>query len=374
MKFTLLKTDGHARRGRLELVHGTIETPIFMPVGTYGSVKAMSPVELEDIQAQIILGNTFHLWLRPGLEIIRRFGGLHRFMGWNKPILTDSGGFQVFSLGEMRKITEEGVKFASPINGDRLFLSPEISMQIQRVLNADIVMQFDECTPYEIDGRPATREEAATSMRMSLRWAKRSLDEFHRENNPNALFAIVQGGMFESLRDESLAGLETMDFHGVAIGGLSVGEPKEDMQRILAHTGPKLPAHKPHYLMGVGTPEDLVEGVANGIDMFDCVMPTRNARNGWLFTRFGDIKIKNARYKDEEQPLDAGCNCYACQNFSRAYLHHLHRCGEILGARLNTIHNLHYYLELMKEMRSAIDEQRFTEFRLQFSADRARGC
>jgi queuine tRNA-ribosyltransferase len=374
MKFTLLTTDGHARRGRLELAHGTIETPIFMPVGTYGSVKAMSPVELNEIHAQIILGNTFHLWLRPGLDVIRRFGGLHRFIGWDKPILTDSGGFQVFSLGEMRKITEEGVKFASPINGDRLFLSPEISMQIQRVLNADIVMQFDECTPYEIDGRPATREEAGISMRMSLRWAKRSLDEFQREDNPNALFAIVQGGMYESLRDESLAGLETMDFHGVAIGGLSVGEPKEDMQRILAHTGPKLPAHKPHYLMGVGTPEDLVEGVANGIDMFDCVMPTRNARNGWLFTRYGDVKIKNARYKDEEQPLDASCSCYTCQNFSRAYLHHLHRCGEILGARLNTIHNLHYYLELMQEMRNAIDEHRFAEFRVKFSADRARGC
>lgn len=372
MKFTLLTTDGHARRGRLELAHGVIETPIFMPVGTYGSVKAMSPVELDDIQAQIILGNTFHLWLRPGLDVIRRFGGLHRFMGWNKPILTDSGGFQVFSLGEMRKITEEGVKFASPINGDRLFLSPEISMQIQRVLNADIVMQFDECTPYEIDGRPATREEAATSMRMSLRWAKRSLDEFQREENPNALFAIVQGGMFETLRDESLAGLETMDFDGVAIGGLSVGEPKEDMQRILAHTGPKLPAHKPHYLMGVGTPEDLVEGVANGIDMFDCVMPTRNARNGWLFTRYGEVKIKNARYKDDDQPLDTGCACYTCQNFSRAYLHHLHRCGEILGARLNTIHNLHYYLELMQDMRNAIDAHSFAEFRIQFAADRAR--
>jgi len=372
MKFTLLTTDGHARRGRLELAHGVIETPIFMPVGTYGSVKAMSPVELEDIQAQIILGNTFHLWLRPGLDVIRRFGGLHRFMGWNKPILTDSGGFQVFSLGEMRKITEEGVKFSSPINGDRLFLSPEISMQIQRVLNADIVMQFDECTPYEIDGRPATREEAGTSMRMSLRWAKRSLDEFQREENPNALFAIVQGGMFETLRDESLAGLETMDFDGVAIGGLSVGEPKEDMQRILAHTGPKLPAHKPHYLMGVGTPEDLVEGVANGIDMFDCVMPTRNARNGWLFTRYGDVKIKNARYKDDDQPLDASCACYTCKNFSRAYLHHLHRCGEILGARLNTIHNLHYYLELMQNMRNAIDAHRFAEFRIQFATDRAR--
>ena len=373
MKFTLLKTDGHARRGRVELEHGSIETPVFMPVGTYGSVKAMSPTELLEVHAQIILGNTFHLWLRPGLDVIGKFGGLHRFMGWDKPILTDSGGFQVFSLGAMRKITEEGVKFASPINGDRLFLSPEISMQIQRVLNSDIVMQFDECTPYEIDGRPATREEAGQSMRMSLRWAKRSLDEFKRENNPNALFGIVQGGMFEDLRDESLAGLEALDFHGVAIGGLSVGEPKEDMQRILAHTGPKLPAHKPHYLMGVGTPEDLVQGVANGIDMFDCVMPTRNARNGWLFTRFGDLKIKNARHRDEDMPLDPSCDCYACKNFSRAYLHHLHRAGEILGARLNTIHNLHYYLQLMSEMREAIEAGTFQAFRQRFAADRARG-
>lgn len=371
MKYTLLKTDGLARRGRLETAHGTIETPIFMPVGTYGSVKAMSPLELEKINAQIILGNTFHLWLRPGLDIVRQFGGLHRFIGWDKPILTDSGGFQVFSLGEMRKITEEGVKFASPINGDRLFLSPEISMQIQRVLNSDIVMQFDECTPYEIDGRPATRDEAGRSMRMSLRWAKRSIDEFHREENPNALFGIVQGGMFEDLRDESLAGLNELGFHGMAIGGLSVGEPKEDMQRILAHTAPRLPAEKPHYLMGVGTPEDLVDGVSNGIDMFDCVMPTRNARNGWLFTRFGDVKIKNARHKDEDKPLDESCTCYTCQNFSRAYLHHLHRCGEILGAQLNTIHNLHYYLQLMQEMRDAIDAERFSKFRERFYSDRS---
>jgi queuine tRNA-ribosyltransferase len=373
MKFTLLKKDGDARRGRLELNHGVVETPIFMPVGTYGSVKAMSPLELKEIQAQIILGNTFHLWLRPGLEVIKKFGGLHKFMGWDQPILTDSGGFQVFSLGEMRKITEEGVKFSSPINGDRLFLSPEISMQIQRVLNSDIVMQFDECTPYEIDGRPATREEAGLSMRMSLRWAKRSQDEFQREENPNALFAIVQGGMFEALRDESLAGLEELNFEGVAIGGLSVGEPKEDMQRILAHTGPKLPANKPHYLMGVGTPEDLVQGVAHGIDMFDCVMPTRNARNGWLFTRFGDLKIKNARHKDEDMPLDATCTCYACQNFSRAYLHHLHRAGEILGARLNTIHNLHYYLELMREMRAAIEAGSFADFQQRFRLERSQG-
>ena len=373
MKFTLLHTDGQARRGRLEVNHGVIETPIFMPVGTYGTVKAMSPLELKEIDAHIILGNTFHLWLRPGLEIIKQFGGLHRFMGWDKPILTDSGGFQVFSLGAMRKITEEGVKFSSPINGDRLFLSPEISMQIQRVLNADIVMQFDECTPYEIDGRAATRDEAAQSMRMSLRWAQRSQDEFRREENPNALFGIVQGGMFESLRDESLDGLNRLDFDGVAIGGLSVGEPKEDMQRILAHTGPRLPAHKPHYLMGVGTPDDLVEGVANGIDMFDCVMPTRNARNGWLFTRFGDIKIKNARHKDEDLPLDASCTCYTCSHFSRAYLHHLHRAGEILGARLNTIHNLHYYLQLMRELRVAIEENRFASYVAQFRRDRQTG-
>jgi queuine tRNA-ribosyltransferase len=374
LEFTLLKTDGNARRGRLTLNHGVIETPIFMPVGTYGSVKAMSPADLKDIDAQIILGNTFHLWLRPGLDVLARFGGLHRFMGWDKPILTDSGGFQVFSLVEMRKITEEGVKFASPVNGDRLFLSPEVSMQVQRALNSDIVMQFDECTPYEIDGRAATREEAAQSMRMSLRWARRSKDEFERGENPNALFGIVQGGMFEQLRDESLAGLEEIGFHGIAIGGLSVGEPKEDMMRILEHTGPRLPAHKPHYLMGVGTPEDLVAGVANGIDMFDCVMPTRNARNGWLFTRFGDIKIKNARYRDDDKPLDETCSCYTCRNFSRAYLHHLHRAGEILGAQLNTIHNLHYYLQLMRDIRSAIEEGRFRPFAAQFQAERSRGA
>jgi len=377
LDFKLLKTDesglSHARRGRLTLNHGVIETPIFMPVGTYGSVKAMSPVELKDVDAQIILGNTFHLWLRPGTEVLNKFGGLHRFMGWDKPILTDSGGFQVFSLGAMRKITEEGVKFASPIDGSKLFLSPEVSMQIQRALNSDIAMQFDECTPYEIDGRPATADEAAKSMRMSLRWAQRSMNEFKAGENPNALFGIVQGGMFEHLRDESLAGLEQIDFPGIAIGGLSVGEPKEDMMRMLAHIGPRLPAAKPHYLMGVGTPEDLVAGVANGIDMFDCVMPTRNARNGWLFTRFGDVKIKNARYKDDQLPLDETCDCYACRNFSRAYLHHLHRSKEILGARLNTIHNLHYYLQLMREMRAAIDTGQFHAFRLQFNAARARG-
>ncbi len=377
LEFTLLKKDtsglSHARRGRLKLNHGTIETPIFMPVGTYGSVKAMAPNELKEVGSQIILGNTFHLWLRPGTDVMDKFGGLHGFMGWDKPILTDSGGFQVFSLGAMRKITEEGVKFASPIDGSRLFLSPEISMQIQRSLNSDIVMQFDECTPYEIDGRPATAEEAAKSMRMSLRWAQRSMNEFSKGENPNALFGIVQGGMYERLRDESLAGLEEIDFPGLAIGGLSVGEPKEDMMRVLQHVGPRLPENKPHYLMGVGTPEDLVEGVANGVDMFDCVMPTRNARNGWLFTRFGDLKIKNARYKDDQSPLDESCSCYCCKNFSRAYLHHLHRSKEILGARLNTIHNLHYYLNLMQEIRDAIDADRFHAFRLQFNADRARG-
>jgi queuine tRNA-ribosyltransferase len=377
LEFTLLKTDESgktaARRGRMKLNHGYVETPIFMPVGTYGSVKAMSPLELNEIDAQIILGNTFHLWLRPGTDVLEKFGGLHKFMGWDKPILTDSGGFQVFSLGAMRKISEEGVKFSSPINGDKLFLSPEISMQIQRSLNSDIVMQFDECTPYEIDGRPATQKEAEQSMQMSLRWGQRSIDEFNKGENPNALFGIVQGGMFEHLRDESLAGLEEIGFHGIAIGGLSVGEPKEDMLRILSHVGPKLPANKPHYLMGVGTPEDLVAGVSNGIDMFDCVMPTRNARNGWIFTRFGDIKIKNARYKDDQKPLDETCSCYACKNFSRAYLFHLHRAGEILGARLNTIHNLHYYLQLMRDMRDALDAGEFSAFLVRFHAERARG-
>ena len=373
LKFELLNTDGEARRGRLTLNHGVVETPIFMPVGTYGTVKAIQPRELDEIHAQIILGNTFHLWLRPGLDTIDAHGGLHRFMGWNRPILTDSGGFQVFSLGDLRKITEDGVTFASPINGDKLFLSPEVSMQIQKVLNSDIVMQFDECTPYATNNIPTSHQEAAESMRMSMRWAKRSIDEFNRLGNPNALFGIVQGGMFEDLRDESLAGLSEIDFHGFAIGGLSVGEPKEDMMRVLNHIGPKLPAHKPHYLMGVGTPEDLVAGVAAGVDMFDCVMPTRNARNGWLFTRFGDIKIRNATHKNSLRPLDEQCGCYTCRNFTRGYLHHLHRVGEILGAQLNTIHNLHYYLELMQEMRDAIEARMFDTFRKLFHENRARG-
>ncbi|CAB3702159.1 tRNA guanosine(34) transglycosylase Tgt [Achromobacter marplatensis] len=373
LNFELLATDGGARRGRITLNHGVVETPIFMPVGTYGSVKAMMPHELKEIGSQIVLGNTFHLWLRPGTEIMEKHGGLHGFMQWDKPILTDSGGFQVFSLQGMRKITEEGVKFASPIDGARLFLTPEESMRIQRSLNSDIVMVFDECTPYEIDGRPATVEEAARSMRMSLRWARRSREEFDRLGNPNALFGIVQGGMYEALRDESLAGLQDIGFHGYAIGGLSVGEPKEDMMRILAHVTPKLPAQAPRYLMGVGTPEDLVEGVSRGVDMFDCVMPTRNARNGWLFTRFGDVKIRNAKYRDDTRPLDPSCTCHTCANFSRAYLHHLQRANEITGARLNTLHNLHFYLTIMKEMREAIAEGRFDAWRAQFAADRARG-
>ena len=373
LEFTLKKTSGKARRGEMKLNHGVVQTPIFMPVGTYGTVKGMAPNELNEIGSQIILGNTFHLWLRPGLDVVEKHGGLHRFMGWDKPILTDSGGFQVFSLGGLRKITEEGVKFASPINGDKLFLTPEVSMQIQKVLNSDIVMQFDECTPYEIDGRPATEAEAAKSMRMSLRWAKRCKDEFERLENPNALFGIVQGGMYEHLREESLQGLKELDFHGYAIGGLSVGEPKEDMMRILDAIAYQLPENKPRYLMGVGTPEDLGAGVSKGIDMFDCVMPTRNARNGWLFTRYGDVKIRNSKYKDDLRPLDPTCNCYACRNFTRAYLHHLQKVNEILGARLNTIHNLHYYLNLMQEMRDALDEDRFEEWKAKFHEDRARG-
>lgn len=373
LEFTLKKTSGKARRGEMKLNHGVVQTPIFMPVGTYGTVKAMAPNELEEIGSQIILGNTFHLWLRPGLDVIEKHGGLHKFMGWNKPILTDSGGFQVFSLKGLRKITEEGVKFASPINGDKLFLTPEVSMQIQRVLNSDIVMVFDECTPYKINDRPATEAEAAQSMRMSLRWAKRSKDEFVRLGNPNALFGIVQGGMYEHLREESLRALVDIGFHGYAVGGLSVGEPKEEMHRIMEKIVWQLPQDKPRYLMGVGTPEDLVEGVSQGIDMFDCVMPTRNARNGWLFTRYGDLKIRNSKYKDDLRPLDPTCDCYACRNFSRAYLHHLQKVNEILGARLNTIHNLHYYLHLMQEIRDALDADRFEQWKQEFYENRARG-
>jgi queuine tRNA-ribosyltransferase len=371
LSFELQATDGLARRGRMTLNHGVVETPIFMPVGTYGSVKAMMPHELTEVGAQIVLGNTFHLWLRPGTEVIAKHGGLHGFMQWFAPILTDSGGFQVFSLQGMRKISEEGVKFASPIDGARLFLTPEESMRIQTALNSDIAMVFDECTPYMIKDKPATTDEAARSMRMSLRWARRSREAFDALENPNALFGIVQGGMFEALRDESLAGLEDIGFQGYAIGGLSVGEPKEDMLRILKHVAPKLPANAPRYLMGVGTPEDLVDGVAQGIDMFDCVMPTRNARNGWLFTRFGDVKIRNAKYRDDTQPLDPSCSCHTCANFSLSYLHHLQRSNEITGSRLNTLHNLHFYLTITQEMREAIAAGRFQAWRTQFARDRA---
>ena len=373
LQFELLKTEGRARRGRLRLNHGVVETPVFMPVGTYGTVKGVMPSSLEAMGAQIILGNTFHLWLRPGLEILTQFGGLHRFEAWNKPILTDSGGFQVWSLGDMRKISEEGVKFASPVNGDKLFLTPEVSMQIQRVLNSDIVMQFDECTPYETKGHVTTEKEARASMELSLRWAKRCLAEFGRLENPNALFGIVQGGMFEGLREESLSSLVELDLPGYAIGGVSVGEPKEDMQRIMAHTPHRLPAHKPRYLMGVGTPEDLVEGVGQGVDMFDCVMPTRNARNGHLFTRFGDLRLRNARYKTDERPVDETCSCHTCANFSRAYLHHLDRCNEMLGPMLASIHNLHYYVNLMREVREALDAGAFAAFAAKFSEQRRRG-
>lgn len=364
MEFTLYKTSGAARRGQLTLAHGTVQTPAFMPVGTYGTVKAMSPLELHEIGAHIVLGNTFHLWLRPGLEVIEAHGGLHRFMGWDAPILTDSGGFQVFSLGALRKITEEGVRFQSPVNGDKCFLTPEESMRIQKVLNSDIAMIFDECTPY-----PADERTASESMRLSLRWAERS--KRAHEGNNNALFGIVQGGMHEHLRDESLAGLVKIGFDGYAIGGLSVGEPKADMLRILQHTAPQLPQGKPRYLMGVGTPEDIVDAVSQGIDMFDCVMPTRNARNGMLFTRNGDIKIKNAQYRLDLRPLDEQCSCYTCRNFTRAYLHHLYRLKEILSARLNTIHNLHYYQELMSEIRSAIEDDTFSDFISRFNQQRA---
>ncbi|MBC8055569.1 MAG: tRNA guanosine(34) transglycosylase Tgt [Rhizobiales bacterium] len=373
LTFDVLKTEGHARRGRLTLAHGTVETPVFMPVGTYGTVKGVMPASLEAMGAQIILGNTFHLWLRPGLDVLRQFGGLHRFESWTKPILTDSGGFQVWSLGEMRKISEEGVRFASPVNGDKLFLTPETSMQIQRVLNSDIVMQFDECTPYETKGHITTEREARVSMELSLRWAERCLAEHLRLENTNALFGIVQGGMFENLREESLAALVALELPGYAIGGVSVGEPKPLMQKIVAHTPHRLPSAKPRYLMGVGTPEDLVEGVEAGVDMFDCVMPTRNARNGHLFTRFGDLKIRNARHKTDESPPDMSCACHTCSNFSRAYLHHLDRCNEMLGPMLASIHNLHYYVNLMREVREALEAGAFAAFAKRFREDRGRG-
>ena len=365
MKFSVTHRDGAARRGRLELAHGAVETPVFMPVGTYGTVKAMSPEELVGLGAQIVLGNTFHLWLRPGTEVIEKHGGLHGFMGWKRPILTDSGGFQVFSLET--KISEEGARFASPINGDKLLLTPEDSMRIQRALNSDVVMVFDECTSY-----PATENQARTSMELSMRWAERS--KRAHEGNANALFGIIQGGVFEGLRDISLKELKNIQFDGYAIGGLAVGEPAADRSRIMNHLLPGMPADKPRYLMGMGTPEDLIEGVLAGVDMFDCVLPTRNARNGWLYTRRGDVKIRNAQWRDDPRPLDENCACYACRNFSRAYLHHLQRSNEILGARLNTIHNLHFYLQLMQEMRAAIESGSLRERAAQLIAQRTAGA
>ncbi|GHD26809.1 tRNA guanosine(34) transglycosylase Tgt [Parahalioglobus pacificus] len=366
MQFTHWATDGAARRGRLTFPRGTVETPAFMPVGTYGTVKGMLPRDIRAIGAEIILGNTFHLWVRPGTDIIELHGDLHDFMGWEGPILTDSGGFQVFSLGDMRKITEEGVRFKSPVDGSPLFLDPETSMAIQRSLGSDIVMIFDECTPY-----PATVDEARTSMELSLRWAKRSKDA-HGDSSA-ALFGIIQGGMYEDLRAESLAGLEQIGFDGYAVGGLSVGEPKEDMVRVLEGMQPLLPDNKPRYLMGVGTPADLLEGVRRGIDMFDCVMPTRNARNGNLFTSRGQLKIRNARHKTSTLPIDEECSCYTCTNFSRAYLHHLDKCNEILGSQLNTIHNLHFYQQHMAGIRAAVEAGTLDEFAANFYAQQARG-
>lgn len=366
MQFTVINTDGPARRGELVFPRGRVRTPAFMPVGTYGTVKAMTPEELRDIGADIILGNTFHLMLRPGTDIIRLHGDLHDFMHWDGPILTDSGGFQVFSLGAMRKISEEGVRFQSPIDGDTVFLGPEESMAVQRALGSDIVMIFDECTPY-----PATHEQAADSMRLSLRWAERS--RLAHGDNPAALFGIVQGGMYGELRLESVAGLKAIGFDGYAIGGLSVGEPKEDRARVLESLLPHMPTDKPRYLMGVGTPEDIVQAVALGIDMFDCVMPTRNARNGHLFTHHGAIRIRNAAYRDDTRPLDENCRCYTCRHYSRAYLRHLDKCGEILGARLNTIHNLHYYQELMAGLRTAIEAGRLADFIAAFYARQQNG-
>jgi len=381
MKFELFNTDGDARRGRLTFERGVVETPVFMPVGTYGTVKAMTPEELKELGAQIVLGNTFHLMLRPGTEVIQEHGDLHDFMHWDGPILTDSGGFQVWSLGDAAqghtngagarksgaaraKITEQGVNFSSPVDGSKIFLGPEESMQVQRELGADIVMIFDECTPY-----PATEKQARDSMELSLRWAKRCKDA--HDDNPSALFGIVQGGMYENLRDESLSGLVDIGFDGYAIGGLSVGEPKEDMLRVIEHLNPKMPKDRPRYLMGVGTPEDLVEAVRRGIDMFDCVMPTRNARNGYLFTSTGMLRIRNSQHQMDTRPVDAECDCYTCRNYSRSYLRHLDKTGEILGSRLNTIHNLHYYQSVMKGLRDAISEQRLDSFVAEFYAKRA---
>lgn len=355
MQFLVDRTDGQARVGQMIFSRGTVNTPAFMPVGTYGTVKSMTPEELTDSGSEIILGNTFHLLLRPGTEIIRKHGDLHDFMHWEGPILTDSGGFQVFSLGKMRKITEQGVQFRSPVNGSRVFMGPEESIEIQRALGSDIVMIFDECTPF-----PASPDEARLSMELSLRWAERSKQT--HDDNPNALFGIVQGGMYDDLRQESIEKLVSIGFDGYAIGGLSVGEPKQEMQRVVARLTPRLPFDKPRYLMGVGTPEDLVEAVRRGIDMFDCVMPTRNARNGFLFVSSGTLKIRNRKFAEDTRPPDENCRCYTCRNFSRAYLRHLDKCSEILGARLNTIHNLHHYQTLMQGLRNAINAQTLDRF------------
>jgi len=363
MKFELLAVEGHARRGRLHLNHGVVETPVFMPVGTYGTVKAMTPEELTGLGAQVVLGNTFHLMLRPGTDVIRAHGGLHGFMHWSGPILTDSGGFQVFSLAELRKMTEAGVHFRSPVNGDAVFLSPEISMEVQAALGSDIVMAFDECPPY-----PATEEQARKSMELSMRWARRSRDAFDGLGNPNALFGIVQGGTYLPLRQESLGKLVEIGFDGYAVGGLAVGEPAAERNAVLEALEPNLPRQRPRYLMGVGTPTDIVQAVARGIDMFDCVMPTRNARNGHLFTSQGIVKVRNASHQLDTGPLDPACGCYTCRNYSRSYLRHLDRCNEILGARLNTIHNLHYYLDLMARIRAALEQGRFGTFVADFMA------
>ncbi|MGH8769643.1 MAG: tRNA guanosine(34) transglycosylase Tgt [Burkholderiales bacterium] len=366
MHFSVLNTDGVARRGVLSLAHGIVSTPAFMPVGTYGAVKAMTPQELSEVGSEIVLSNTFHLWLRPGVDIIAAHGGLHRFMGWEGPILTDSGGFQVWSLGDLRRITEEGVEFASPINGDRLFLTPELSMQIQQQLNSDIAMVFDECTAY-----PATEDQARDSMRLSMRWAGRCRRAF---DSKNALFGIVQGGMFERLREESLKELTAIGFDGYAIGGLSVGESKAERKRVLEHIAPQLPADRPRYLMGVGTPQDIVHAVARGIDLFDCVLPTRNARNGWVFTRNGILKLRNSKYRDDLRPVDEQCECATCRQFSRAYLHHLQRTNEILGARANTLHNLHYYQQLLRELREAISATKLARFVEAFGQAQSGAC
>jgi len=367
MKFTLHNNDAKARRGTLQFKRGNIETPAFMPVGTYGSVKGLSPQEVEDLGAHIILGNTFHLMLRPGTDIVKQHGSLHNFMGWQKPILTDSGGFQVWSLAKLRKITETGVTFRSPVNGDKIELTPESSMQVQCDLGSDIVMIFDECTPY-----PATEKQARDSMELSQRWAARSRTAYDQmQKNDDAAFGIVQGGMCPGLRRESLAELERIGFDGYALGGLSVGETKQECEMILDAIAHEMPEHKPRYLMGVGKPEDLVEAVQRGIDMFDCVMPTRNARNGHIFTRFGTVKIRNAKYQHDTQPIDPECRCYTCKNYSRSYLRHLDKCNEMFGSRLNTIHNLYYYQELMQGMRTAIEDNRFADFVSEFYALRS---